>query len=55
MVGTITRKTKRKAKERPTNAQPEGTKEGRELIPLMVGSYFIHSPFNVALHVNREI
>ncbi len=48
MVGTITQKTERKAKERPTNAQPEGTKEGRELVPLMVGSYLTHNLFNVA-------
>jgi hypothetical protein len=48
MARTITQKTKKKAKERPTDAQPEGTKEGRELVPLMVGSYLSHSLFNVA-------
>ncbi len=47
MVRTVTRKTKRKAKERPTYAQPIGTKEGRKLVPLVVGSYFTHNPFNV--------
>jgi hypothetical protein len=44
---TITRKTKGKAKERPKDAEPIGTKEGRELVPLMVGSYFTHNPYNV--------
>jgi hypothetical protein len=34
MVGTITQKTKGKAKERPKDEQPIGTKEGRELVPL---------------------
>jgi hypothetical protein len=33
MAGTITWKTKGKAKERPKDAQPPGTKEGRELVP----------------------
>jgi hypothetical protein len=50
MAETITwktkRKIKRKAKERPTYAQPEGTKGGRELVPLVVGSYLTHNPFN---------
>jgi hypothetical protein len=36
-----------KAKERPNNAQPKGTKEGRELVLLVVGSYFTQRPFNV--------
>jgi hypothetical protein len=47
MVKTITRKKKGKAKERPKNVQPVGTKEGRKLILLVVGSYFTHNPFNV--------
>jgi len=47
MARTITQKTKRKAKERPTYAQPIGTKEGRKLVPLVVGSHFTHNPFNV--------
>ncbi len=34
MVETITAKTKGKAKERPKNGQPTGTKEGREIVPL---------------------
>jgi hypothetical protein len=48
MARTITQKTKRKAKERPTYAQPKGTKEGKELIPLVVGSYLTHNLINVA-------
>ncbi len=47
MAGTITRKTKGKAKERPEEAQPASTKEGRELVALVVGSYLTHSPSNV--------
>jgi hypothetical protein len=34
-------------KERPKNAQPIRFKKGRELIPLMVGSYLTHNPSNV--------
>jgi len=41
-------KDKRKAKERPKDTQRTGTKEGKELVPLVVGSYFTHNPFNVA-------
>jgi hypothetical protein len=37
-----------KVKERPKDLQPAGTKEGRELIPLVVGSYLTHSPPYVA-------
>jgi hypothetical protein len=47
MAGTITKKTKEKVKERSKNMQPAGTKEGRELVPLVVGSYFTHHPSNV--------
>ncbi len=52
MVGTITQKTKGKVKERPTNTQPTGTKEGTKgtkegLVPPVLGSYLIHSPSNV--------
>jgi hypothetical protein len=39
MVRTITWKTKGKAKERPKDTQPARAKEGRELVPLVVGSY----------------
>jgi len=46
MVGTITQKTKGKAKEK-LYAQPVGTKEGRELVPLLVGSYLTQNPSNV--------
>jgi hypothetical protein len=42
MAGTITWKTKGKAKERPKNLAR--TKEGRELVPLMVGSYLPIAP-----------
>ncbi len=49
MVKTITRKTKmegqRKAKKRTAH---KNQKKGRELIPLMVGSYLTHDPSNVA-------
>jgi hypothetical protein len=47
MARTITHKTKRKAKERLKDKQPTRTKEGRELIPLVVRSYFTHNPSNV--------
>jgi hypothetical protein len=47
MAGTITSKTKRKAKERPTNAQLEGTRGGRKLVLLVVKNYLTHNPFNV--------
>jgi hypothetical protein len=33
--------------KRPKDAQPTRTKERRELIPLMVGSYFTHNLSNV--------
>jgi hypothetical protein len=37
MAGTITQKTKGKAKERPIDVQTARTKEGREiLVPLLV-------------------
>jgi hypothetical protein len=39
-------KTKGKAKERPKDAHSTWTKEGRELVPLMEGSYFNHNPSN---------
>jgi len=45
MAGTITWKTKGKAKERPKDAQPAGTKEGRELVPLVAGKPFHPQPF----------
>jgi hypothetical protein len=44
LAKTITQKTKGKAKERPKDAQHVGTKEGRELVPLVVGSYLTHNP-----------
>jgi len=47
MTKTITRKTKRKAKERSKDAKPIRTKEGRKLNPLVVGSYLTHNLFNV--------
>jgi hypothetical protein len=48
MVGTITWKTKGKAKERSTDAELAGTKEeGRELAPLVLGNYLMHIPSNV--------
>jgi hypothetical protein len=33
------KETKRKAKERPKDEQPTGTKKGRELVPLAVGRH----------------
>jgi hypothetical protein len=47
MAGTITWKTKKKAKKRSEDTQPARTIEGRELVPLVVGNYFTHCPFNV--------
>jgi hypothetical protein len=42
---------KGKAKGKPKDAQPLGTKKrrGRELVPLMGGSYLTHSPSNVTI------
>jgi len=48
MAGTITWKTKGQAKERPKDARPTRTEEGREIVPLVVGSYLTHNPSNVA-------
>jgi len=39
MAGTITRKTKRKAKEKPKDTQPTRTEERRELVPLVTRTY----------------
>jgi hypothetical protein len=47
MAITIKWKQKRKAKERPKDAQPIRTKKGRGLVPLVVGSYLTHGPSNV--------
>jgi hypothetical protein len=48
MARNIIGKTKGKAIERPTCTQPIGTKEGKKLVSLVVGSYFTHNPSNVA-------
>jgi hypothetical protein len=48
MAGTITWKTKGKAKERSKDVLLARTNEGKELIFFMVGSYFTHIPSNVA-------
>ncbi len=50
MAGTITWKTKGKAKARPKHVPPARTKEGRDLVPLVVvvGSYLTHNLSNVA-------
>jgi hypothetical protein len=51
MVGTITWTTKRKAKERPKEMELARTKEGRELVLLMVRRYFTHNlSNNIANH-----
>lgn len=49
MAETITQKTKGKTQKRPKNAQPItiGTKEGRDLVPLVVQSYLTYRPSNV--------
>jgi hypothetical protein len=36
-------KDKRESQKRPKDMQPARTKERRELVPLVVGSYLIHS------------
>jgi hypothetical protein len=48
MAKTITKETKREAKERLKDTQLARTKKGRKLVPFMVGSYFTHNLFNVA-------
>jgi hypothetical protein len=45
MVGTMQVGQKGKAKERPKDAQPMGTKRRKKLVPLVVGSYFAPRPF----------
>jgi hypothetical protein len=56
MAGTITRETKRegqkKAKRQTTR---KNQKKGRKLIPFVVGSYFTHSPSNVASCKSRNL
>jgi TFIIF-interacting CTD phosphatase-like protein len=57
MVKTITWKTKKKkekGKEKSKDAQLTRTKEKKELVPLKIGSYLIHSP-SCCLHANKEI
>jgi hypothetical protein len=48
MAGTIPHNTKGKAKARSKDTESVRTKEGKELVPLTVGSYFTHNPSNVA-------
>jgi hypothetical protein len=48
MVETITQKTKGKAEKKSKDAALARIKEGRELVPLVAGSYIIHNSFNVA-------
>jgi hypothetical protein len=52
-MGTITRKTKEKTKKRPKDVQPAATKEGREPVPLVIGSYLTHSPSNVVSRLSH--
>jgi hypothetical protein len=40
-------KDKRESQKRSKDVQPARTKERRELVPLVVRSYLIHSPYNV--------
>jgi len=49
MTGTIPRETKREGQRKAKDEQPTGTKKkGEELVPLVVGSYLTHGPWNVA-------
>jgi hypothetical protein len=47
MVETIIGETKREGQERPKDEQFVRTKKNKELVPLMVGSYLTHGPYNV--------
>jgi len=42
-------------KEKPKDAQPARTKERRELIPFVVGSYLTHKSLYYHLHANHQI
>jgi hypothetical protein len=46
MVGIITRKTKREGQKKSKEAALARTKEGRELVLLIVRSYVIENPSN---------
>jgi hypothetical protein len=46
MVGTITQKTKGKARTKSEDAALARIKEGRELVPLIVGSYVVKNLYN---------
>jgi hypothetical protein len=50
MAGTIIGKTKKGQPKKGQKTHSQGTqkKKGRELVPLMVGSYLTHCPSNVA-------
>jgi hypothetical protein len=49
MVGTIIRETKRgRPKKGLKTYNPQEPKKGKELVPLMVGSYLTNGPYNVA-------
>ncbi len=49
MAGTIIGETKRgRPKKGQKTYNPQEPKKGKELIPLMVGSYLTHGPYNVA-------
>jgi hypothetical protein len=48
------KKEKGKGKERSKDVQLTKTKERKELIPLEIRSYLIHSP-SCCLHANQEI
>jgi hypothetical protein len=47
MVKIITWKIKSKTKERLKDMYPTRIKEGRELVPLMIGNYLTYNPSNV--------
>jgi hypothetical protein len=49
MVKTITGETKRgRPKKGQKTYNPQEPKKGKELVPLVVGSYLPHGPYNVA-------
>jgi hypothetical protein len=45
----------RRQNGRPKDMEPTRTKEGRKLVPLVVGNNLTHNLFNVACIANHEI
>jgi hypothetical protein len=49
MAKTITRETKREGQSKAKRCTcPMNQKKGKKLVPLVIGSYFLHGPSNVA-------